>query len=116
MTRSLRMDADGNFTVGDDPQGAIAVALLVATTTANEPKALTALAPDGDGLYVQGIGSIDRVTCREDLPVPFDEDPKLDPEKQELWSLFREPDSTYSYPGRDLLTGEELRDLVKRAI
>ena len=113
--RSLTMDAHGNFTVGDDPQGAIAVALLVATTTVN--KALAALADDGgEGLRVQGVGSICRVTERAELPPPFDEDPKIDPDADELWALFREPDGTYSYPGRAVITGFELRDLVRRAM
>jgi hypothetical protein len=110
------MDAYGNFTVGDDPEGAIAVGLLIATSTVNEPKALSSLAPDGGGLYVQGVGSIDRVTAREELPVPFDEDPTIDPNKQEIWYLFREPDHMYRSVGRALLSGDELRDLVKRAI
>jgi hypothetical protein len=110
------MDAFGNFTVGDDPEGAIAVALLVATTTVNAPKALASLAPDGAGLYVQAVGSIDRITAREELPVQFEEDPSLDPEKQELWCLFREPDSTYRSPGWAVLTGDELRELVRGAL
>jgi hypothetical protein len=110
------MDAYGNFTVGDDPQGAIAVALLIATTTVNEPKALASLGPEGEGLYVQGIGSIDRVTAREELPVPFDEDLTLDPDKQELWAVFREPHGARSCPGHAVLAGDELRELVGRAM
>jgi hypothetical protein len=110
------MDAFGNFTVGDDPKGVIAVALLVATNTVNTPKALASLAPDGEGLYVQAIASIDRITAREELPVQFEEDPNLDPEEQELWCLFREPDSAYRSPGWAVLTGDELRELVRSAL
>jgi hypothetical protein len=110
------MDAYGNFTVGDDRDGVIAVALVVATLPVNAPKIRSALAPDGDGLHVQGVGSIDRVTAREELPPPFDEDPRFDPDTQELWRLHREPHGAHRDAGRAVLTGDELRDLVARAV
>lgn len=116
MTRTVSMDRYGNFTVSDDPDGVIAVALLVATTTQNCDRVAVELAPDGGGLHVQGIGSIDRVTAREELPDGFDEDPSVDPEAQELWRLFREPDHRFRSMGEYVLTGGELRDLVNRAL
>jgi hypothetical protein len=112
--RALAMDTHGHFTVSDDPQGVIAVALMVATTTVNAPRALVALVPEGEGLRVHGVGSIRHVTEREELPAPFDQDPKLDPDGDELWVLFRGPDGTHS--GHALITGPELRDLVRRAL
>lgn len=116
MTRTVTMDRYGNFTVSDDPQGVIAVALVVATTSANRERVEVALAPDGDGLRVQGVGSIYRATAREELPVPFDEDPALDPEAQELWALGREPDRAHPRAASWVITGDELRELVARAI
>jgi hypothetical protein len=116
MTRTVTMDSCGNFTVSDDPQGAIAVALLIATAPHNLPRAASALSPDGDGLDMQGVGVIARVTSREELPVPFDQELDLDPETQELWRLFREPDYNYTYSGRAVMMGDELRALVSQAI
>lgn len=110
------MNRYGHFTVSDDPEGVIAVALLVATTTQNRDRVSTELAPDGGGLHVQGIGSIDRVTARQELPHPYDEDPSYDPEAQELWRLFREPDHRFRSMGEFVLTGDELRELVHRAL
>ena len=116
MIRTLTMDPYGNFTVSDDPEGVIAVALLVATTSANCERVEVALGPDGDGLHVQGIGSIDRATSREELPAPFDEDPAFDPEAQELWRLYRERDHAHPRTAAWVITGDELRALVARAI
>jgi hypothetical protein len=116
MTRTLTMDPHGNFTVSDDPQGVIAVALLVATTPANRERFEVALDRDGDGLHVQGVGSIDRVTSREELPAQFDGDPVFDPETQELWRLYREPDHEHPHAAAWVVPGYELRALVMQAI
>src|ERR1041384_1709893 len=116
MTRKITMDATGKFTVSDDPDGVIAVALGVAAAPQNAPHVDRALAPDGTGLHVQGIGTIDRAEAREDLPPPFDDDPAFDPETQELWRLFRERDRAHRMTAQTVLTGDELRELVKRAL
>lgn len=116
MTRTVTMDRYGTFTVSDDPDGVIAIALIVATATQNCDRVAVALAPDGGGLQVQAVGSIDRVTAREELPYGFEEDPRFDPDAQELWRLFREPDRAHPRPGRFVLTGDELRELVNRAL
>jgi hypothetical protein len=110
------MGAYGHFAVSDDPDDTIAVGLTVATTTQNRPRVASALSPDGTGLHVQGVGVIVRVTSREELPAPFDQNPNLDPETQELWVLFREPDRDHRYSGRAVMTGDELRSLVSQAI
>jgi hypothetical protein len=116
MTRTLTMDPYGNFTVSDDPRGVIAVALGVATAPQNRARVEVALAPDGDGLHVQGIGSLYRATSREELPAPFDDDPALDPETQELWALGRERDPGRSPAASWVIAGDELRALVAQAI
>lgn len=116
MTRTVTMDQSGNFAVSDDPEGVIAVALLVATTPENCGRIATELGPDGNGLHVQGIGSIDRIASREQLPYGFEDDASLDPDTQELWRLFREPDHEYPDSGRWVLSGDELRELVARAV
>jgi hypothetical protein len=116
MTRSITVDPYGNFTVSDDPDATIATALLVAGAPQNAPLVATALAPGGEGLRVRGIGAIDRLVAREELPPPYDDDPTVDPETQELWSLFREPDARNRLPGQVVLSGDELRELVERAL
>jgi hypothetical protein len=114
MSRSVTMDVYGNFTVSDDPDSAISVALWIAA--AHLATVDTALAPDGNGLHVEGMGSIDRVTAREELPIPWDEDPAYDPEARELWRITREAYSVMPDVGRAVLVGSELRELVARAL
>ena len=116
MTRTVTMDPYSNFTVSDDPECVIAVALAVATVPGNRERVEAALAPDGDGLHVQAVGSIYRATSREELPVPFDEDPAFDPETQELWTLYRERDHAHPHAAGWVVSGDELRALVARAI
>ncbi|MBA2541373.1 MAG: hypothetical protein H0V17_17160 [Deltaproteobacteria bacterium] len=110
------MDEHGRFTVAEDSDEVIATALVIATAPHNADAAATALAPGGDGLSTQGIGSIDRITDREDLPAPFDNDLALDPDRQELWRLFREKDRRHPRVGQYVITGDELRALVKQAL
>jgi hypothetical protein len=110
------MDPYGNFTVSDDPRGVIAVALLVATAPQNRDHVEVALAPDGDGLHIQGVGTIYRATSREELPAGFDDDPALDPETQELWALGRERDHAHAHAASWVMLGDELRALVAQAI
>lgn len=115
MTRTITPNQYGGFDVSDDPQGAIAVALSVAVNPDNVRLADVELSPRGDGLHVQAFGGIYRAMSRDDLFPPFDQDPSFDPETQELWVLFREPDHTRSVPGRFVIHGDELRELVARA-
>lgn len=114
MTRTITMDQYGNFSVSNDPDGAIAVALFVA---ANHAPVGAALSPDGPGVRTRGIGSIERATSRDELPPPFDEDPAFDPDTQELWILFREPvRPRFPSSAERVIRGDELRDLVTRAL
>jgi hypothetical protein len=62
------------------------------------------------------MGSIDRVTAREELPIPWDMDLAYDPEARELWRIMREAYSVMPDVGRAVLVGSELRELVKRAM
>jgi hypothetical protein len=119
MTRHIDMDTFGNFQVSDDPDDVIATALLVATNNVNAPSILERLATDGDGRGVrtETFGSIHRAWSREELPPPFDEDMSIDPETHELWVLFKEPNKRKGIPGQYVVMhGDELRDLVKRAL
>lgn len=116
MTRRVAIDERDKFIVSDDPAGVIADALAMATTLENRDRVSAALAPDGDGLSAESVGAIIRITSRDELPPTFDRDPNLDPQTQELWLLFREPDRHNRIPGRWVLTGDELRDLVAQAL
>lgn len=116
VRRTVTLDPRDNFIVSDDPEGVIADALTVATTIANRDRVSAELAPDGDGLSAESVGAIIRITSRDELPPTFDRDPNLDPQAQELWLLFREPDRHNRIPGRWVLTGDELRDLVAQAL
>jgi hypothetical protein len=116
MTRKVSIDAHGTFTVSDDPRGVLAVALVIATAPQNVPLIDKELAPDGGGLHVQSFGSIDRVESRDALPEPYNEDPSLDPETQELWRLYRERDRTYGATAQMMISGDELRELVSQAV
>ena len=115
MTRVVTMDEQGRFTVTDDPDEVIATALAVATAPHNVDAIETALSPTGEGLATQGVGSIDRISDRDDLPHPFDQDTTLDPDTQELWRLYREKDRRHDRVGQFVLTGDELRSLVRLA-
>jgi hypothetical protein len=54
---------------------------------------------------------------RDELPEPWDADPTLDPEKTELWALYRDPDRDDPYVSHTaVITGDELRELVAQAL
>lgn len=116
MPRKVSIDAHGNFRVSDDPHGVLAVALVIATAPQNAPLIDKELAPDGGGLHVQAFGSIDRVESRDALPEPYNDDPSLDPETQELWRLYRERDRTNGATAQVVIGGGELRELVSQAL
>jgi hypothetical protein len=55
-----------------------------------------------------------RVHDHDDLPFQFQDDPTLDPHKQELWSIRREFDGEHPRGSWGVISGEELRYLVKQ--
>ena len=115
MTRHISLQ-DGYFLVSDDPDGVIAAALAVSTNNRNFSRIAEALAPDGFGFHLDTVGSVGRAFSREDLPPPWDVDPTLDPETDELWILVREPNPSRKTRSAYLVVrGEELRELVGRA-
>lgn len=115
MTRTITL-TDGTFRVSDDPEGVIAAVLAVATNNRNISRIGEALAPDGSGFHLDTMGSVGRALSRDDLPPPWDSDPALDPENDELWILVREPNPSRGTRSAFLvLRGEELRDLSSRA-
>lgn len=114
MSRIVTIDEDGNFSVTDDPGAVIATALLVANSNVHRDHMAAALTPDGRGLHVPIVGSIKRITSREELPYGVEADATYDPEAQELWLLYREPDGSDQVAGECVLAGDELRALVAR--
>ena len=115
MTRTLTL-MNGNFVVSDDPDGVIAAVLAVATNNRNLSRIAEALAPEGPGFHLDTVGSVGRATSREDLPPPWDSDPALDPENDELWILVREPNPSRATRSAFLvLRGDELREIATRA-
>ena len=62
------MDEWGTFTVDDDPQGVIAVALSVAIGVGDAQDVARAVAADGEGASTQAIGSLCRVYDSHELP------------------------------------------------
>lgn len=116
MTRTITL-SDGYFLVSDDPDGVIAAVLAVSTNNRNRSKIAEALAPEGPGFHLDTVGSVGRALSREDLPPPWDTDPSMDAENDELWILVREPNpSRHTRSAFLVLHGNELRDLVARAI
>jgi hypothetical protein len=115
VSREVTMDAYANFTVENDSEGVIGTVLTV--VTAAEPQEIqVALAPDGDGISTEAIGSVHRVRTRDELPPPLDNNPDFDPQVQELWLLYREWDRTHRNTASTVMRGSELRELVSRAV
>jgi hypothetical protein len=115
MTRTITL-MNGNFFVSDDPDGVIAAVLAVATNNRNLPRIHEALAAEGSGFHLDTVGSAGRALSREDLPPPWDSDPTLDPENDELWILVREPNPSRGTRSAFLILGdEELREIAIRA-
>jgi len=103
-----------SFTLTDDPDGTIAAALALALAPQSGEQWRTALLPDGGGLEVEGVGIIARAYHRGDLPFQFQYEPDLDPQTQELWWVQRERTRDYPQGSWGVITGEELRGLVKQ--
>jgi len=114
--RTVTMNRWGSFTVTDDDRDTIGTALLVATAPQHANLVEAALRPGGSGLRVEGIGSVNPIEDPEDLDYPFSEDPTLNPATLELWRLFRDSDGMHGGPSELIITGDELRALVKQAV
>jgi len=116
MRRKVTLE-DGRFCVTNDPHHVIGSALDLITNNRNRPLIHERLAPDGDGFTLDTLGTVARIYTREDLPEPWDQDPALDPEKTELWALYRDPDRDAPYISHTaVITGDELRELVVQAL
>lgn len=116
VPRTVTMDPWGSFTVTDDERGVLGTALAVATAPQHRDIVETAFRPGGSGLRVEAIGSVSPVHPEEQLEYPFDEEPALDPSIQELWRVFRDRDRVHGNPSKLIITGAELRALVKQAL
>jgi hypothetical protein len=115
MTRQVSL-RDGYFVVSDDPDEVIAAVLSVSTNNRNRSRVTEALSPEGSGFHLDTVGSVGRARSRDDLPPPWDADPSLDPEADELWLLVREPNPSRGTPSAFLvIRGKELRELVNIA-
>ena len=113
MKRILSMSQGGRFTVSDDTDETISTALTIALAPQHGDAWKSALAPDGDGLEIEGIGMIAHAFAREDLPLQFQYEGSVDPVANEIWWV--ETDFT---PARQtgawaIISGDELRALVQ---
>ena len=116
MSRKMTLE-NGRFCVTNDPHHVIGTALGLITSISNRPKMHERMAPDGRGFTLDTLGTVARIYTREELPEPWDEDPTLDPEKTELWALYRDPDRDDPYISHTaVITGDELRELVAQAL
>ena len=116
MSRKVTLE-NRRFYVTNDLHQVIGTALGLITSISNRPMMHERMAPDGDGFTLDPIGTAARVHARDELPEPWDQDPALDPEKTELWVLYRDPDRDAPYISHTaVITGDELRELVTRAL
>jgi hypothetical protein len=114
MSRKVSLN-HGWFVVSDDPEHVIGMVLNVVTNNRNRPQIAERLAPNGNGFHLETFGAVTRIEGRDELPEPRDQDATLDPDTQELWVLYREPDDKVRYLSTYVLTGDELRSLVTQA-
>ena len=112
MRQILSMSPGGRFTVSDDPDDSFSTALTVALAPQHGDAWKSALAPDGDGLEVEGIGMIARALAREDLPLQFQYDDSVDPVANEIWWIQSEFTSAHPTGTWAIISGDELRALV----
>ena len=116
MTRTINFE-NGRFIVSDDPDHVIGTALAIITNNRNRDRILERLAPDGDGFTIDTVGTVARIESRDEIPEPWDDNPALDPEASELWALYRDRGREPPYYRRTfVITGDELRQLVARAL
>lgn len=113
MRQILAMSPGGSFTVSDDPDDSISTALSVALARQHGDAWQTALAPDGDGLEVEGIGMVARALAREDLPLQFQYDDSVDPIANEIWWIRTEFTDAHPTGTWAIISGDELRALVR---
>ena len=113
MRQILSMSPGGRFTVSDDPDDSFSTALTVALAPQHGDAWKSALAPDGDGLKIEGFGMIARAFAREDLPLQFQYEGSVDPVANEIWWV--ETDLTPARPtgAWAIISGDELRALVQ---
>ena len=114
MSRKVFLN-NGWFVVSDDPEHVIGTVLNMVAANLDRQKIAERLAPNGKGFHVDTLGAVARIEGRDELPEPWDHDATLDPDTQELWVLYRDPDEKVRYLSTYVLTGDELRSLVARA-
>lgn len=112
MTRTVSLGPDG-FVVSDDVEGLLGRLLGNIVLGGRGAEIPTLFAPDGEGFWIPAIGGALRIEDRESVRPPYDEDPALDPERVELWSVERE--IPYKERLQIVLTGDELRALLAEA-
>ena len=113
MRQIIAMSRGGHFTVSDDPDESISTALIVALAPQHLIDWKTALAPDGDGLEIQGVGMIARAFAAADLPFEFQDDASVDPVANEIWWIRSERTRAHPHGTWAVIGGEELRALVQ---
>jgi hypothetical protein len=111
--RTVKVMADGAFVVSNDPDGVLANFLAMATHGVWAKEAATAFTPDGYGVWIDTLGGATRMGSDSIVPPPYDQDPAIAPDRDELWLVVRERRA--EPPQRVILTGDELRYLVARA-
>lgn len=113
MRQILAMSSGGRFTVSDDPDDSISTALSIALASQHGDAWQTALAPDGEGLEVEGIGMVSRALARKDLPFQFQQDESVDPVANEIWWIRSEFTDAHPTGTWAIISGDELRALVQ---
>jgi len=101
------------FTVSEDADDSISTALSIALAPQHGDAWQSALALDGDGLEVEGIGIIACAFSREDLPLQFQYDESVDPVANEIWWIQSEFTSAHPTGTWAIISGDELRALVQ---
>ncbi|MEJ7599000.1 MAG: hypothetical protein WKG01_13920 [Kofleriaceae bacterium] len=113
MRRILSMSPGGRFAVTADADGILSTALSIALAPQHGDAWQSALAPDGNGLEVEGIGMIARAFSREELPLQFQYDESVDPVANEIWWIQSEFTSAHPTGTWAIISGDELRALVQ---
>ena len=107
------MSPGGRFTVSDDADESISAALSIALAPQHGDAWKSALAPDGEGLEIEGIGMIARAFAREDLPLQFRYEGSVDPVAHEIWWVRSEFTDDHPTGTWAIISGDELRALVR---
>lgn len=107
------MSPGGRFAVTADADGILSTALSIALAPQHGDAWQSALAPDGNGLEVEGIGMIARAFSREELPLQFQYDESVDPVANEIWWIQSEFTSAHPTGTWAIISGDELRALVQ---